>query len=155
MATRPLVIPEPFNGETKWEEWLYHFESVADVNEWDEAKKLKLKTRLTGRAQTAFQRLPEETKAAYEGSKKALAERFEPKSRQGRYQAELQSRRKRKTEGWADLADDLSRLADKAYPELQAEARATLALNQYLQQIEHPQVAFSVRKQNPQNWMML
>ena len=76
------MLPEPFSGEGSWESWLYHFESVADVNDWDDGKKLKwLKVRLTGKAQTAFQRLPEE-------AKKALQERFEPKSRQSRFYAD-------------------------------------------------------------------
>ena len=64
--------------------WLYHFESVADVNEWNDEKKLKwLKTRLTGQAQTAFQRLSEEARGTYDNAKEALTTRFEPKSRQG------------------------------------------------------------------------
>ena len=73
MATpqRPLVLPEPYNGESRWEEWMYHFESVADVNGWDEAQQLKwLKVRLTRRAQTAFQRLPEAARADYKEAKK-------------------------------------------------------------------------------------
>ena len=150
MASRPLVLPEPFSGETSWESWLYHFESVADVNEWDDGKKLKwLKVRLTGKAQTAFQRLPEEAKGDYTEAKKALQERFEPKSRQSRYHAEFQTRTKRKSESWADFADDLKNLVDKAYPELEEAARERLAVNQYLQQLEHPQVAFSVRQKRP------
>ena len=52
---------------------MYHFESVADVNDWDDGKKLKLlKVRLTGKAQTAFQWLPEEVRADYKEAKKAL-----------------------------------------------------------------------------------
>ena len=81
MASRPLVLPEPFSDEGSWESWLYQFESVVDVNNWDDGKKLKwLKVRLTGKAQTAFQRLPEEARANYKEAKKALQERFEPKS---------------------------------------------------------------------------
>ena len=147
MASRPLVLPEPFSGEGSWESWLYHFESVADVNDWDDGKKLKwLKVRLTGKAQTAFQRLPEEARADYKEAKKALQERFEPKSRQSRFHAEFQTRTKRKSESWADFADELKSLVDKAYPELEEAARERLAVNQYLQQLEHPQVAFSVKQ---------
>ena len=150
MASRPLVLPEPFSGEGSWESWLYHFESVADVNDWDDGKKLKwLKVRLTGKAQTAFQRLPEEARADYKEAKKALQERFEPKSRQSRFHAEFQTRTKRKSESWADFADELKSLVDKAYPELEEAARERLAVNQYLQQLEHPQVAFSVKQKRP------
>ena len=82
MASRPLVLPELFSGKGSWESWLYHFESVANVNDLDDEKKLKwLKVRLTGKAQTAFHRLPGEARGDYEEAKKALQERFEPKSR--------------------------------------------------------------------------
>ena len=41
--------------------------------------------------------------------------------------------------------------ADKAYPELAENARERLALNQFLEQIENPQVAFSVKQKQPRN----
>ena len=92
MALRPLVLPEPFSDEGRWEWWLYHFQNMADVNGWDAAQKLKwLKVRLTGKAQTAFQRLPMAAREDYNKATKALAERFEPKSRQTCYQAEFQA----------------------------------------------------------------
>lgn len=120
------------------------------MNGWDGGQKLKwLKVRLTGRAQIAFQRLPETAREDFKEAKKALTERFEPKSRQTRYQAEFQTRRKKKTEGWADFAEDLKQLADHAFPDLEEKARERLALNTYLQQLDHPQVAFSVKQKCP------
>ena len=151
MAAKPVVLPEPFSGETSWDEWSIHFGNVADVNEWDDEQKLKwLKVRLTGRAQKAFQHLPEASRATFNLAKAALKMRFEPESRTTRYQAEFQSRRKKTSEGWADFADDLQSLAEKAYPSLQHEARERLAINAYLQQLTQPQVAFSVKQRNPE-----
>ena len=150
MASKPVVLPEPFNGETPWDERTIHFGNVADVNGWDADKKLQwLKVRLTGRAQKAFQRLPQASRATFNLAKEALTERFEPKSRKTRYQAEFQARKKQPSEGWADFADDLQSLAEKAYPTLQHEARKLLAINAYLQQLTQPQVAFSVKQTNP------
>ena len=61
MATKPLVIPHLFSGDKSWDEWIDHFESVADVCNWDDATKLKwLRVRLGGRAGFVFRRLPEE-----------------------------------------------------------------------------------------------
>ena len=81
MAPKAVVLPEPFNGEASWEEWKLHFEDVAAVNEWTDDQKLKwLRVRLTGRAQKAFHRLPEEARATYRGARIALEDRFKPKS---------------------------------------------------------------------------
>ena len=151
MATRPQLIPEPFSGEGSWTQWEFHFENVAAVNGWDGAAQLKwLKVRLTGRAQIAFQKLPAETQADVERAMKALKERFEPASQKTRYQAEMQARRKKGTESWADLAEDLRLLADKAYPDLEEKAKEQLALNAYLGLLDNPQVAFGVRQRIPE-----
>ena len=82
-------------------------------------------------------------------AKRALRARFEPQSKKTRYQAEFQSRRKKKTENWADFAEDLRTLTDKAFPELEDKARERLALNSYLNQLDHPQVAFGVKQRRP------
>ena len=130
----------------------HHFENTAAVNEWNDAKKLLwLKARLTGRAQLALQHLPEEMRESHDSVKRAMQDRFEPPSRKGRYQAEFHTRRKVQAEGWANFAQDLQNLADKAFPHLQAEARYQLALTHYLAQIENPQLAFSVKQQKPAN----
>ena len=75
MATRPVVLPEVFNGEGSWGQWIFHFENVdlAAVNEWNEASCLRwMKVRLTGRTQTTFQRFPQEVATDYKRTKKAL-----------------------------------------------------------------------------------
>ena len=43
----------------------------------------------------------------------------------------------------------LQLLADKAFPELQEAARSQLAINSYLQQLDHLQVAFGVKQKRP------
>ena len=58
--------------------------------------------RLTGKAQRAFKRLGDADRADYKAMK-ALLECFEPASKRELYVAEFQVRRKKKTEGWADL----------------------------------------------------
>ena len=152
MATKPLVLPDTYTGEKSWKEWEYHFNNVAAVNDWDAENKLKwLKVRLTGRAQITFQRLPEASRASFEAASKALQERFEPTTQKTRYQAELHARRKKKSESWADLADDLRLLADRAYSDLEDKARETLALNAYLAQIDDSRVNFGVKQKAPQS----
>ena len=147
---RPPVIPELYVGEKSWDEWIDHFESIAEVCGWEDADKLKwLRVRLSGRAGTVFRRLPDEVKADYGGAKAALRARFEPESQKTLYQTRLQTRTRRKGEGWAEFGEDLKTLADKAYPDLGIEARERFALNQYLSQLVNPQVAFAVKQTKP------
>lgn len=87
---------------------------------------------MTGHAQTAFQKFPEESCANYAAAKKALLERFEPPAKKDLYATEFQSRKKGSSESWGDFADALKTLVERAFPTLQAEAKETLALNQYL-----------------------
>ena len=149
-AARPVVLPETFDGTRNWDEWFFHFENVAAVNGWSDADKLKwLRVRVTGRAQKALHLLPETSRETYEATRAALKARFDPESRRTRYQAELQTRRKKASEGWAGFADDLKALADKGYPTLQDEAREQLAINAFLQQLTPPEIAFSVKQKRP------
>ncbi len=150
--SRPLVMPDSFSGESSWDEWIGHFESVALVNEWDDAAKcLWVQVRLTGKAQTAWRRLSAEAKESYTGLTEALRKRFEPDSKRELYAAEFQARRRRRDESWGDFADDLRRLSDKAFPDLEEKAREKLALDRYLSEVGNPQVAFAVRQQRPKN----
>ena len=153
-SQRPLITPEPFSGTGMFSEWIEHFEAVAAINKWDEAAKLLwLRVRLVGGAQTAYGRLPTEAKESYVELKKALKGRFEPEALKERHLAQFQARKKTKTEGWAEFADAVKLLCDKAYPDLEEKARECLALNHYLGQIDNPQIAFSVRQRQPKTLM--
>ena len=64
--SKPLIILKVYQGGDGWDKWNTRFESVASVNDWDAAAKLNwIKVILAGRAQKAFQGLPEG--AAYQG----------------------------------------------------------------------------------------
>ena len=147
---RPLLLPETYSGESNFDDWISHFETVASINEWDDAAKLKwLSVRLSGRAQTAFRRFSEVARGTYAAARKALLERFEPPAKKDVYAAEFQCRRKDKAEGWGDFADSLKTLVEKAFPNLEPAAKETLALNHYLTQIDNQQVAFGVKQRRP------
>ena len=97
-----LLLLEVFSGESQnWTEWAEHFESVVTVNKWDsDDDKLKwLKVRLTGKARTAFQKLPADIRNTYGECVKVLKLRFEPDSKKQLYVAELHTReRHRRTQ---------------------------------------------------------
>ena len=150
MATKPIVMPDSYSGEKSWDEWIIHFNNCAQVNGWDDAAKLMfLKVRLTGQAQSVFQRLPEATKGSITNATKALSERFEPTSKRELYLTQLSTKRKQPTESWANFAEDLRKIAIKAYPSLAADAVEQLALTHFLQNIHDVQVSFAVKQKAP------
>ena len=52
---RPLVLPEIFDGDGSFTDWMYHFESVSAVNGWSgDDKILCLRVRLTVKAHVAY-----------------------------------------------------------------------------------------------------
>ena len=38
----PVITPEPYNGEvsSRWNQWIAHFDSVAQINRWDDPARL-------------------------------------------------------------------------------------------------------------------
>ena len=101
---------------------------------------------VTGRARVALTRAK---CVSYKQPKEALLERFEPPSKRELYKNELQLRVKRETESWGDFADEVGVLTEKAYPELQEEAREQLTLRRYFDQLQDPRVALGVRQRHP------
>ena len=110
-------------GEESYEDWKDQFESIAEINCWDDKQKLKwLKVRLKGRALMDYKKFSVTALAMFKNAKNALQERFEPESRKDLYLAEFQTQYKAKTESWPNFGEDL-RVVDKAYPSLDDEAR--------------------------------
>ena len=61
----------------------------------------------------------------------------------------VQTAKRKKEEGWADLAVRLRIMAQKGYPDLEDKAKEQLALNVFLSLIDNSQVAFAVRQRRP------
>ena len=108
-----------------------------------------LRVRLTGHAQTAYKRLDTDTRNSYEAVKEALKSRFEPESKRRLYAAEFAARSRKPGEDWASFGEDLEYLGDKAFPDLQEEAREKLSVDRFVNELHEPQVAFAVRQKQP------
>ena len=111
---RPVIVPEYFSSEGSYEDWIDQFESIAEINHWnDEQKLMWLKVHLTGRVLMAYKKFPTTARGSYKNAIKAMQERFEPESRRDLYLAEFQTRRKGKTETWPEFGEDFRVLVDK------------------------------------------
>ena len=70
--------------------------------------------------------------ASYTDTPAALKAHFDPTSSQSRFEAEFQACREKTSEGWADFAEDLTPLIDKAYLDLDYQAREYVAVDAFL-----------------------
>ena len=70
MASRPVMIAETFSEEESWYDCSDHFESMAEVNKWDNAAKLLwLRIGMMGQAiEAAIQRGPSQLCSLHQGS---------------------------------------------------------------------------------------
>ena len=67
---RPVVMPDVYNGDDEWRDWLLQFECCGDLNGWDDATKCKfIFVRLKGTAGKALSDL-DETKADWKKTKR-------------------------------------------------------------------------------------
>ena len=51
-----IIMPDTYKGElgTRWDQWIIHFDSVAQLNSWDKPTRLLwVQMTLTGKAQAA------------------------------------------------------------------------------------------------------
>jgi len=35
VESRPIIVPEYFSGEGSYEDWIDQFESISEINHWD------------------------------------------------------------------------------------------------------------------------
>ena len=113
------LLPEKFDGNKNFEDWVSHLECVAAINYWNDAEKLLwllwLQAYMMVKAHVAYQCFTHEIRESYALSKDALRERFKPPSKTEFYKAEFQSWKKEDSETWENFGDEL---LDRAYADL-------------------------------------
>ena len=147
----PVLLPEKFDGNQSFDDWVSHFECISKINGWnDDEKALWLKVHMTGKAYVAYNRFSHETQDSFTLMRAALRDRFEPPCKKELYKIEWYNRTKR-VEDWADFGDDVCALVDKAFPELCSEAKEELVLFRFLTQLKPLQISLAVRQRRPKS----
>ena len=95
-----------------------------------------------------------EARATYEDATHALGNRFKPESTRELYSAQFQAKKRRPDDSWADFADSLKLLADRAFPELQEEAREKLSMDHFLGEVTNQQVVLQCASEVQRYWVM-
>ena len=133
-TNRQKFRPERYDGTTDWADYLKHFEMVAAWNGWSPLEKAaQLSMNLTHIAREAWTDSVTGTGTAlsYEDLVKVMTQRFTPDGQQEAFKAEFRNRVKRRDETFLELGYALRRLAIRAFPKLNFEAREEVALDQF------------------------
>jgi hypothetical protein len=128
------IAPRTYSGNssTSWREYLSHFERVSRINIWGDEQKLDyLWAHLTDAALSYVETLSPENTETYAGICECLEERFGDAQLAEVFKSELRSRRRRTDESMPALAQDINRLVQRAYPELQHHAIEGLAIERF------------------------
>ena len=137
-----LMKPESYTGDGDWEVYLNHFELCAELGKWTSREKaLTLAASLRGQAQFYFVTLSAEERCKYDFLVRKLGERFGRARQQPIWMSRLESRQRLPDESIAQLADDIRRITQRAYPYMDHEAQEMLALNQLYKSIK-PELRF-------------
>ena len=142
---KPLAMPDMYNGKTSWLDYVAHFESCALLNEWSEEDKVAfLRTRLSGVARRTLKSVLTNAHQTYDQIIAALGNRFEPEDREDLYLSQLRGRRKLADEKLEDLADDIRRLCELAYPTYDFDALERVGRNHFLDAITDSQLRHDI-----------
>ena len=82
--------PDTYDGHSSWNDYITHFELVAELNQWsDHVKAMELATSLRGLAQSVLTELSPRNRHDYQSLTNALEARFEPTNQAEMYRAQL------------------------------------------------------------------
>ncbi|MCG8113571.1 MAG: hypothetical protein N0E59_22705 [Candidatus Thiodiazotropha taylori] len=127
----PPMKPKTYDGDEDWESYLSHFEICAKLGRWSyQDKALYLAACLRGNAQVYYMTLKLAERTSYGLLTTKLGQRFGNNRQQPMWISKLEARMRKPNESIAQLGDDLRRLAQRAYSNMNHEAREMLALNQ-------------------------
>ena len=132
-VSRSNILPDRYDGQGNFRNWLRHFDACGDASGWSDGEKLrKLPAFLRGRAATHFYSLTDPQCADYATLKKNLqASLCPPVERESNYR-KFESRCLRPGEDPAVFRWELEELLRLADPELSADQMNALTARQFM-----------------------
>ncbi|CAH1800316.1 unnamed protein product, partial [Owenia fusiformis] len=122
----------PYNGKSSWRTFKFSFDTIADVNGWDDPRRaVELLTCLEGDAQKVYDIIEPARKLDYHYVSSCLNDLFNPNHQEEKYRNQLRKRLKNKGESVNSLGYDILRLANLGYPHLPEESRDQFALDSF------------------------
>ena len=126
------------------------FEIASKLNGWsEETKAMELATSLSGTARAVLSDLKPAERLNFQSLVDKLTLRFEPKDLVGIYQAQLQSRRRKRNETIPELVQDINKLARQAFPTSDEGTRDSLAIHGCVKALADDQQELFVFRKDP------
>ena len=106
---------------------------VSELNGWDKKRRaIHLATSLSGQAATTLASLPHQKRTDYDALVMALNSRFGVAHQTELARVQFRNRKRLKDEALPELACDIERLVQQAYPEASSVMHETLAIDQFI-----------------------
>lgn len=143
--------PESYDGSTDLNDYLAHFDQVANYNQWADGQKAQiLVAKLKGQAQKVITSLSPMETSDYTSLKSALARFFNPKELEMAHRSVYKNRRCKNDESVAQFGFELRRLAQKAYPNAGLAELEIHIIDQYLEGLGDHELRKHVQLHHPQ-----
>ncbi|MCP3933116.1 MAG: hypothetical protein GY705_28945 [Bacteroidetes bacterium] len=143
--------PKAFNcDKTEWVDYLRHFLTVAKWNNWsDNEMANQLIMSFDGNAMSILSELPEQNMDNFHKLAFSLNQRFNPKERAEALKIEFKNRKRQNSESLLSFAQELKKLASKAYYKMPAVAQEEFILDQFLGGLENDSLEEYIRLKHP------
>lgn len=144
--------PQTFDGKNSdWQDYIVHFEQVADWNEWtDQDKAKQVVMSLRGPAQKILSNLSKQELGCYEKIKFTLNQRFNPRERDVAYRCEFRTRKQKLDETVSDYGHALRRLGCLAFPKNDLETLENFLIDRFVSGLKGHDLQKHVQFQHPQ-----
>ena len=142
---KPVKLPA-FTGKNSWKVWYNRFNTIAQLNNWDETTRLnQLLPRLQGDAgEFVYGELPQEITCNFKKLIEELESRFRLVETHKTYEAQFSKRNQLHGETVEEYAAALKRLYDKAHVKRNPESRREGLLRRFLNGLADDQARFEV-----------
>jgi hypothetical protein len=154
---RPYKSPEIFNGKSGWKDYWMHFQTIWDLNEWDEVEAAKqLSSSLRDGAVKVLLPKPhdcygEERPLTVGELRERLDRRYGPGELAESFLAELKGRSRLPKETLPELAEAIRELVGQAYPEAPPAFLERLAVVHFKDALLDADIRVAVHRAKPNN----
>jgi hypothetical protein len=127
-------MPDTFDGRGSWVEYLAHFDTVAEINNWTLHEKSQyLAVSLRGEACQVMRFLKPNAKQNYFQLVDALNRRFSPGQSASLYRVQLRTRNRKDRESIPQLAQSIRAMTIQAYPTADSKLIESLCYDYFIE----------------------